>query len=79
MNSFYPWYFLPVNPCCSSPCDPCGNPMSTPARQSDYIVYTGANLPCSGIDTGDTLTVVIQKIETLLCGITTTTTTTVIT
>jgi hypothetical protein len=74
----YP-YYLPMNPCCNSGCDPCGNPQATLTRQSDSIIYTGPNLPCSGIDNGDTLTVVIQKIEELLCGITTTTTTTVIT
>ena len=73
----YPWY-LPVNPCCNSGCDPCGNPQTIATRQSDYIIYTGPNLVCSGIDNGDTLTTVIEKIEALLCGITTTTTSTTV-
>lgn len=34
---------------------------------TDDVVYSGANLPCSGINTCDTLTVVIQKIDTFLC------------
>lgn len=76
----YPWYFLPTNPCCTTPCDPCSNPQADPSKQSDHLIYTGPNLPCTGIETNDTFTEVIEKIEevicTLLSGITTTTTTT---
>lgn len=42
---------------------PCGVKKIT----TDDIVYSGANLPCSGINTCDTLTVLIQKIDTFLC------------
>lgn len=34
---------------------------------SDHVVYAGPDLPCSNILTQDTLTVVIQKINTILC------------
>ena len=34
---------------------------------SDHIVYTGPNLPCSGILNNDFLTVAIQKIDTKIC------------
>lgn len=83
-------YYLPVNPYCgcgtcgSNPCscDPCTNPQSDITRQSSYIIYTGASLPCLGIDTNDTLETIIQKIEEKFCalatfvGYTTTTTST---
>jgi hypothetical protein len=68
-------YYLPVNPCCGST-DPCANPASNPSVQSSNLIYTGPNLPCTGIDTNDTLSTVIQKIEEILCGLITTTTTT---
>jgi hypothetical protein len=64
---------------------PCGVKKIT----TDNVVYSGSNLPCSGINTCDTLTVVIQKIDTFLCksyicevlaqcSTTTTTTTTIL-
>jgi len=53
--------------------------------QTDGIIYSGANLPCSGIHTCDDLTVAIQKLDEQLCiinqklyNLTTTTTTTLI-
>jgi len=71
----WPFYFLPTNPCCGTlPCDPCSNPQADITKQSDNMIYTGANLPCLGIDTNDTLTVCLQKIEAALCPLTTTTT-----
>lgn len=83
-------FYLPLNPCCgTNPCgciDPCTNPASDTTRQSSYIIYTGAALPCLGIETNDTLETVVQKIEEKFCELasfvgftTTTTTTTVIT
>lgn len=34
---------------------------------SDHIIYTGPNLPCSGISNNDFLTVALQKIDTKIC------------
>lgn len=36
---------------------------------SDVIIYTGPNLPCSTINTQDTITLAFQKIDALLCSI----------
>ena len=78
MSPRWPFY-LPVNPCCNTtPCDPCTNPCSDTSKQSDYIIYTGPNLPCLGIETNDTLTTVIEKIEEKYCEFTTTTTSTTV-
>lgn len=33
-----------------------------------YLCYTGPNLTCSGIDTGDTLEVALQKLDTQVCS-----------
>ena len=75
----YPWYMV-VNPCCcnnTNPCgDSCGTPQTNPLVQSDNLYYSGPPLPCIGIDTWDSLSTVLQKIEEILCGFTTTTTTT---
>jgi hypothetical protein len=34
---------------------------------SDYVIYTGPNLPCSGISNSDCLTTALQKIDTKIC------------
>ena len=34
---------------------------------SDYVIYTGPNLPCSGISNSDCLTTAFQKIDTKIC------------
>lgn len=34
---------------------------------TDLVRYNGANLPCSGIDTCDSVTVALQKIDTKIC------------
>lgn len=79
----YPWYFLPTNPCCGTPCDPCSNPQADITKQSGNLIYTGPNLTWTGIETNDTLTTCIEKIEEIISdlvssiGYTTTTTTTV--
>lgn len=36
---------------------------------SDNVTYTGPNLPCSTINTKDTLTIAFQKIDALLCNV----------
>ena len=49
---------------------PCYNnfPDQTLCKSSDTITYTGDNLPCSGIQTGDTLTESIQKLDQKMCS-----------
>lgn len=46
----------------AKPCEtgPCG----TPESQSDNLVYVGPNLPHSDVRTCDSLTTVIQKLDT---------------
>jgi hypothetical protein len=79
------WPYLPVNPeCRTNPCNP------TPTT-SDLLTYAGPNLPCTGINSCDTLSVSLQKIDEQICilqaqmviiqtalNITTTTTTTIV-
>jgi hypothetical protein len=48
------------NPTCSS-----GNICSS---SSDNVKYIGANLSCTGINTNDSLTVALQKIDPLICA-----------
>ncbi len=36
---------------------------------TDSVVYTGEDLTCTGIDNGDTLTVVLQKLDEKYCEI----------
>lgn len=67
-------YFLPVPPNCTP--DPCSDPCQNWWSQTDHLAYTGPNLPCTGIETCDTLTVVIQKIEEAICQLMATTTST---
>lgn len=79
------YYYLYGSPtCCNTPCnttDPCADPCTTPSKQSSNLAYNGPDLPCTGIETCDTLSEAIQKIEEAICTIlgmfTTTTTTTV--
>lgn len=35
--------------------------------QSQNIIYSGSNLPCSGVNTCDSLDTVLQKIDAELC------------
>ena len=60
---------LPHMPCYSvttsfpSACSSCNNNNVN----SDLVIYTGANLACSGINTCDTLTTSIQKLDEKIC------------
>lgn len=62
----------------------CGsNPCSADPIQSDDLIYSGANLSCTGINTCNSLTVALQKIDERICelfemfyNLTTTTSTT---
>jgi len=62
----------------------CDNDNPDEKSGSDFLIYTGPNLPGSGINTSDDLTIALQKIDTIieelksaLYNLTTTTTTTV--
>jgi len=58
-------------------CTTCNQPKSNcncNTTKTDNITYTGPNLPCTGIDTNDNITIVIQKLNDALCSTTTTTT-----
>lgn len=63
--------YLP-DPCCtpvpvvtSCGCDPCtAVPMPT-----NGIAYSGPNLPCTGIVTGDTATVAFEKVDNEICNL----------
>ena len=57
----------------ATPCAPCGTYMLA----SDYVCYSGPPLVSLGINTYDTLTVVLQKIEEQIALLTTSTTTTI--
>lgn len=52
--------------------DPCDQKL----KVSGLITYVGPDLPCTGINTCDDLTTVIQKLEEAICSLTSTTTTT---
>lgn len=54
----------------------CTNKSNCNPSTSDNVNYTGPTLSCIGINTNDNLTVVLQKINTIVCGLLPTTTTT---
>lgn len=66
--------YLPTDPCCtpvpvvtysSCGCDPC----STKMYASNGIAYSGPNLPCTGIITGNTVTVAFEKVDAQICSL----------
>ena len=59
-NQVYNLQYSYSTPCTSSGC-PGGS------LDSKCVIYTGANLTCSGVNTNDTVEVAIQKINTKLC------------
>jgi hypothetical protein len=76
--------FLPVNPCCTdvvlnSPCgcsstitnSGCNNndPCSTNLTASSTIVYDGPKLSCTTAEPCDTLNVILQKIDEIICNL----------
>lgn len=76
--------FLPVNPCCTDVVinDVCGcsstitntgcvtnNPCSTTLTASNTIIYNGPALPCTLAEPCDTLNVVLQKIDQVICNL----------
>lgn len=48
--------------------DPC-NPCVSKPIESSRIAYDGPNLPCTGIKTCDELSVVLQKLDNIICGL----------
>lgn len=48
----------------SNDCDPC----STWIVKADKVEYLSSNLPCTGINTGDTLETALQKIDEKMCS-----------
>lgn len=70
--------------CCNPNCTCGGTCNNCQATSTDNIKYTGPNLPCTEVNFNDNLTVILQKLEELVCGLqvtvtmlqTTTTTTT---
>ena len=76
--------FLPVNPSCSNVVinDPCGcssvisnngcnnnNPCSTNLTASSTIVYNGPVLACTSAEPCDTLNVILQKFDSIICNL----------
>lgn len=70
-------YFLPVNPCCTNVISPCGcssttsntGPCNTRLTASSTIAYDGLALSCTTIEPSDTLNVVLQKIDEVICNL----------
>jgi hypothetical protein len=74
--------YLPVNPCCTevvlnTPCGcsstitngGCENPCGTHLTASSTIVYDGPVLPCIVAEPCDTLNVILQKIDEIICNL----------
>jgi hypothetical protein len=76
--------YLPVNPCCTDVVinDPCGcnsvitnsscnnkNPCSTNLIVSSTIVYNGSTLSCVLAEPCDTVNVILQKIDEIICNL----------
>lgn len=76
--------YLPVNPCCTDVVinDPCGcsstytnsgcnnnSPCSTHLTASSTIVYDGPALTCTTAEPCDTLNVILQKIDEIICNL----------
>ena len=75
--------YLPVNPCCTDVVinTPCGcsstitnsgcnnNPCSTNLTASSTVVYDGPALTCTTAEPCDTLNVILQKIDQIICNL----------
>lgn len=59
-----PCYKILVKTTYSNDCDPCANLVVDASK----VEYTGANLPCTGIQTCDTLETALQKIDNKMCS-----------
>jgi hypothetical protein len=73
--------FLPVNSCCTNVVNPCGcsstttnsscnnNPCRTNITLSSNVIYNGPELPCIIAEPCDTLNVILQKIDEIICNL----------
>jgi hypothetical protein len=55
--------------CCNSNCTCGGTCQNCQATSTDNVKYTGPNQPCTEINFNDNLTVIIQKLEALVCDL----------
>lgn len=69
-------FLIPEEDCGCTHHHICNDPCHTGNSESDYLIYKGAALVCTGIANGDTLTVTLQKIEEQICQLKNTLTTT---
>lgn len=65
-------YYVPQTPCCTpqpiaTPCG--GDPCSAQPIGSQSVVYSGPNLPCTGIQTCNNLSVAFQKVDEKICDL----------
>lgn len=51
------------------PNNSCNRNVQKSCSNTDVVVYTGENLTCTGIEYGDSLTVVLQKLDEKYCEI----------
>lgn len=59
-----PCYDVLIKTTYSNDCDPCANFVF----DAEKVEYTGPNLPCTGINTCDTLETALQKIDDKICS-----------
>lgn len=50
-------------------CSPCQDPCQAKVVGSDQVGYTGPNLPCTNVQTCDSLSVALQKIDEQICDL----------
>jgi len=50
-------------------CSPCQDPCQSKVVGSDQVGYTGPNLPCTNVQTCDSLSVALQKIDEQICDL----------
>jgi hypothetical protein len=46
-----------------------GNDCIAEPVQTDSVIYSGPNLPCTGIHTCDSLTTMMEKLDNIICAI----------
>jgi hypothetical protein len=58
-----------TNPCTPTPCDPYDNCGCTNPTTFDCVSYTGDDLPCLDVTSGETGNDILSKVETKICDI----------
>jgi hypothetical protein len=66
--------YLTINPCCTevvinNPCVSTNNQCGTNITLSSNVIYNGPELPCITAEPCDTLNVVLQKIDEIICNL----------